>query len=301
MWPDGTPPSPRSRGLFDDVATAAMDLGRDMRHCVAPMLEDSPSIREFALAIGIDKTLAWQVHRIATASDPVAILIALPGQAGMVKAMKALQNKGLTTAALEASRVALIGVLDRRGISRARLKAMAAAQPGAHAEQGAIRQLHRRAYEANAAIQGRSIGGIAVAVMLLRAGSAGQMTLVASTMLHRMFRTVVSGPIPIYYRTQAASGPPDEPARPSARTKGSMASLVRHLCSPELEDAHISLTEFTSGEALCYDPPTSSANRVDFAFREIGHGIARQDRARERTQGTAEVPSSIRRNTPLST
>ena len=295
MSPDGTPSSPRTRGLFDDVAAAAMVVGREMRACTAPLLADQPSIREFAAALGIDKSLAWQVHHMAAATDPVAILIALPGHAGMAKAMRALHGAGRDTTALEASRAALVYVLNRRGISRAQLKSMATGHPDGDAESGALRQLHRRAYEANSAVQGRSIGGIAVAVMLMPAGSAKQMTLVAATMLHRMVRTIVSGPIPIYYRTQAAgsrprasraatSSPGHEPIR-----KGSMASLVRHLCSPEVEDDHLSVREFRSGEALCYDPPPSCINRVDFAFREVGHGVGTLDRGRARTQGSTDV------------
>lgn len=286
---DRANPSSRGRSLFDDVAAAATGLGREMRICAAPMLADSPSIREFATALGVDKSLAWQVHQIATASDPVAILIALPGQAGIAKAMRALQSAGRDTAAVEAARAALIYVLNRRGISRAQLKAMATGQPDGPIETAALRLLHRRAYEANSAIQGRSIGGLAVAVLLMPVEPAGALTLVAATMLHRMARTLASGPIPIYYRTQAAGSHASTPRTSGGTRKGSMASLVRPLCSPEVEDAHISLIDFQSGEALCYDPPPSHINRVDFAFREIGHGVATMDRTQTPTEGMTDV------------
>lgn len=272
-----------------------MAVGREMRSCTAPLLQDRPSIREFAAVLGIDKSLAWQVRHIAAATDPVAILIALPGRAGMSKAMRALKGAGRDTAALEASRAMLVYVLNRRGISRAQLKSMATGILDGDAESGALRQLHRRAYEANSAVQGRAIGGIAVAVMLMPAGSADRMTLVAATMLHRMVRTVMSGPIPIYYRTQAAGAPvrAGRADRTSAAHepsgKGSMASLVRHLCSPEVEDDHLSIRQFRSGEALCYDPPPSCVNRVDFAFREVGHGVGTLDRGRARAQGSTDV------------
>lgn len=289
MSPDGTPSSTRTRGLFDDVASAAVDLGREMRACAAPLLIDRPSIREFAAALGVDKSLAWQVHHIAAASDPIAILIALPGHAGMAKAIRALHHAGRDTAALESSRAALVYVLSRRGISRAQLKSMATVHPDGDAEPGAIRHLHRRAYEANSAIQGRSIGGVAVAVMLMPAGSSDQMTLVAATMLHRMVRTVVSGPIPIYYRSQQPGAPPSGRGDSVPHRKGSMASLVRHLCSAEVEDAHLSIVDFQSGEALCYDPPPSCINRVDFAFREVGHGVATAGLRRASSEGTTGV------------
>ncbi|MBU3728474.1 MAG: hypothetical protein FGM37_04405 [Phycisphaerales bacterium] len=270
-----------ARGLFEDLASAAMTLGREMRSCVAPLLEDQPSIRELAQALGIDKSLAWQVHHIATASDPVPILAALPGPAGMAKVMQALVSAGRDTTALERARAALVYAMRRRGFSRTQLKSMVTGQWGDVSERGALRQLHRRAHEANAAIQGISIGGTAVAVMLLPGGTPKQMTLVAATLLHRFCRTLNSGPIPVYYRTQQASEAASPAPRHSRRSrKGTMASLVRELCSPEVLDEHLSTVDCGDGEALCYQPPPSASNRVDFAFREIGHGVRtlREDR-----------------------
>ena len=268
-----TPPLP-ARGLFEDLASAAMTLGREMRTCVAPLLEDQPSIREFAQALGIDKSLAWQVHHIATASDPVPILAALPGPAGMAKVMQALVSAGRDTTALERARAALVYVMRRRGFSRTQLKSMVTSQSGHTSERGALRHLHRRAHEANAAIQGISIGGTAVAVMLLPGATPRRLTLVAATLLHRFCRTFNAGPMAIYYRTQQAvtAESPSPLAAPKSR-KGTVAALVRELCSPEVRDEHLSTVDFGPGEALCYEPPSSASHRVDFAFREIGHGV----------------------------
>lgn len=260
-----------------------------MRDCVAPMLVGNPSIRELAIALRIDKTLAWQVHQIASAPDPTAVLMALPGQSGMSKVVRALHGAGRDVARLEAARGSLVRVLARRGISRSQLKSMATGHAEGDSGVRAMRQLHRRAYEANSAVQGRSIGGIATAVMLMPAGSRDRLTLVAATLLHRMVRTVVSGPIPIYYRTQPAGSNPRAKQVTAPSRRGSMASLVRQLCSAEIEDGHISVVDFESGEALCYDPPASCGNRVDFAFREIGHGVANRDRGPGQPEGTTNV------------
>ncbi len=267
-----------------------MALGREMRTCLAPLLEDQPSIRELAHALGLDKSLAWQVHHIATASGPVPILAALPGPAGMAKVMQALVSARRDTAALERARTALVHAMHRRGFSRSQLKSMVTSQSGDASERGAMRQLHRRAYEANAAIQGISIGGTAVAVMLVPGGTPGRMTLVAATLLHRFCRTLNAGPIPVYYRTQPASGdapraPCDSPDAP----RGTMASLVRELCSTEVLDEHLSTVDCGTGEALCYQPPPSAPHRVDFAFREIGHGLGTLRRDRDGDAGHTSV------------
>jgi hypothetical protein len=267
-----------------------MALGREMRTCLAPLLEDQPSIRELAQALGIDKSLTWQVHHIATASDPVPILASLPGPAGMTKVMQALASAGRDTSALERARAALVYAMHRRGFSRTHLRSMSTSQTGDVSERGALRQLHRRAHEANAAIQGISIGGTAVAVMLVPGSTPKQMTLVASTLLHRFCRTLNSGPIPVYYRTQQASeAASPAPCRSPRALKGTMASLVRQLCSPDVLDEHLSTVDCGAGEALCYQPPPSASNRVDFAFREVGHGIGTLRQNRDGDAGHTSV------------
>lgn len=275
MTNDGTPYVPLRPGIFEDVAAAAQDLGREMRACVAPLLSDQPSIREFALALGIDKSLAWHVRRIATACEPIQVLTSLPGHAGMASAVRALHDAGRDTAALDASRAALMQVLQRRGISRAQLKSMAHADPTRTFHDGVVRQLHRRAYVANAAVHGRSIGGVAMALMLIPSDTAHAVSLVASTMIHQLVRTSPTGPTSVYYRGKPRADHPHATQRirfPTA--SGSQHFMVPHLCSPEVGDDQLSLVDYGHGEVLCYDPPASSASRVDFAFRELFHGVS---------------------------
>jgi len=188
------PQPPGSYGLFEDVGRAAMQLGYELRGCIAPMLASQPSVREFAYALGIDKSLAWQIHRIATASDPVAILTALPGHAGMRKAIGAIRDAGHEIDGLERSRADLVHVLRRRGISRTQLRSMALGGSDGPRSAGGLRHLHRRAHEATVAMRGMSIGGAAIAIMLPPGGASRQMTLVAVTLLHRIGRTVNAGP-----------------------------------------------------------------------------------------------------------
>lgn len=249
-----------------------MQLGCELRGCIAPMLASQPSVREFAYALGIDKSLAWQVHRIATASDPVAILTALPGHAGMRKAIGAIRDAGHDIDGLERSRADLVHVLRRRGISRTQLRSMALGGSDGPRSAGGLRHLHRRAHEATVAMRGMSIGGAAIAIMLAPGGATRQITLVAVTLLHRIGRTVNAGPIPVYFRTQAAgiSGLSEK----TGSGRRSYAGLVLELCSQEVHEDHIRTREYGTSEVLLYDPPSSATDRVDLAFREIGHGVA---------------------------
>lgn len=286
------------RGLFDDVAVAAMDLGRATRACVAPLLQDQPSVREFAIALKIDKMLAWKLQNIAAASEPIEVLVSLPGPAGIAKAIRALRNAGRDTVALDASLAALADVLRRRGVSRAQLKSMAQADPERTFSDGTVRQLHRRAYEANAAIHGRSIEGVAMALMLIPSGTERSVTLIGSTMIHRTMRTAAMGPTAVYYRGKPR---PEHPHSTKATryppASGSLHFVVPHLCSPEVTDDQLSLVDFGQGEVLCYDPPASSTSRVDFAFREVFYGTSTSAPLQPSSQGFtgAFVPYPVER------
>ena len=268
----GVPPTP-ARSIFEDIATAALAFGRELRACVGPLLADQPSVREFALALGLDKSIAWKVHHIATANDPVPILVALPGPAGFAAVMRAIAATGEDTAALEAARAALVKVIRSRGLSLTQLKSMVTRQPGDSIERGATRLLHKRAHDANAAIHGVSTQGTAIAIMLIPGGTSGHLTVAVATLLHRLTHTLNTGPIPIHYWTpRQGPGRPAEPYAGHPTHLGSTATLVRELCSAEVRDSHLRTVDFGGGYAICYEPPLAAANHVDFAFREIGHG-----------------------------
>ncbi|MBU3684143.1 MAG: hypothetical protein FGM39_09080 [Phycisphaerales bacterium] len=151
-----------------------------------------------------------------------------------------------------------------------------------------MRKLHRRAYEATAAIHGRSIGGGATALMLVPSSVEHSVTLIGSTMLHRLMRTVATGPMSVYYRAKSAQRAPDAMATTCVRRDilpGSLPFVVRHLCSPEVHDDHLSPVDFGQVEVLCYDPPTSLVSRVDLAFREMFHGVSTLRPMQPRTEG----------------
>jgi hypothetical protein len=266
------PPIP-DRTIFHDIAEAALTFGCELRACVAPLIADQPSIREFALALGLDKSIAWKVHHIATAADATLILVTLPGPAGLANVMRAITATGKDTRALEAARAALVKVIRSHGLSRTQIKSMAIRQFGDSAERGATRLIHKRAHESNAAIHGVSIHGTAVAIMLLPGGTSGCVTLVEGTLLHRFMHTLNAGPVPIHYWTRRHRSGMQAESRKGSPTYGhAAASLVRELCSAEVRDAHLRTVDLGGGHALCYEPPPAAANHVDFAFREIGHG-----------------------------
>lgn len=268
----GVPPPP-DRSIFEDISTAALAFGRELRACIAPLLADQPSIRELALALGLDKSIAWKLHHIATACDALPILTALPGQAGMAKVMRAIANTGTDIAALDHARVALAKAIHRHGLAHAELKSLATRQDGDSAARGGMRHIHKRAYEANAAVHGVSIQGTAVAIMLLPGGAAEHVTVVASTLLHRLRRTLNTGPTPIYYQMQRSGhSAATDTARGHASRLQSTPCLVRALCSPEVLDSHLTHVGVGGGHAICYEPPPDSPSRVDLAFREIDHG-----------------------------
>lgn len=259
---DGAKPT-----LFTDLARAASRFGASLAECAGPMLAVHASARSFGNALALDKTLAWQLHTMATASTPEAVLAAMPGRMGCDKLVRAMRARDLDTSVVEEARAELEDVLRRRSISRIQLKALALGGTDRSSRKRTADQLHRHAFQAQSALRGVSIGGTIATTFMAPDATADQVRRVLISLVHHLVRSMSVGPIPLLHRPcvdnlSAARGAL-APRRPSS------PQLLTELCSEGVGPEAISVLSMRDVEVACVDPPPERADGIDVAFAEV--------------------------------
>lgn len=252
--------------LFADLARAASRFGTSLADSAASLLSSHSSARSFGIALGLDKTLAWQMHTMATAASPEAILAAMPGRLGCDKIVRAMQSLGLNVQGVELARAELENVLRRRSISRIQLKALALGSAAQGNGKRSADQLHRQAFQAQRALRGVSIAGTVSTTFVAPESSAGPVTIVLLSLVHDLVRNMSVGPIPVMHRPSPANH--DGEHRIDAAPKSASPQLLTELCSDGIAPDSISVLSIRDTEVACVDPPPERTDGLDIAFAE---------------------------------
>jgi len=274
--------------LFTDVASAATAFGSALADSARPLLAEHASARSFGIALSLDKTLAWQCHTMATASNPAAILAALPGRAGCDKIVAALRTRGMSVSSVEVSRAALEGALKRRSITRGQLKAMALGATDSRAGSRTVNQLHRQAFQSQSAIRGISMGGAVNATMVVPGSASDRVTLVLLSLVHDLVRSMSLGPVPVYHHPLELAKDVPASAEP-ASANWQPPTLLTEFCSGGVGPESISVMQVVDAEVACVSMAPDHADGVDVAFAEVIPAAP----------ATPTVPGSIRFSTML--
>ncbi len=91
----------------DPLLGGAAALHEALAAALGPMLAKAHSARDFSRRLKLDKSLGWQLWRIATTPDPTAVLRALPGPRGCEYMQLALRLAGVDEPRLHAIAEAL--------------------------------------------------------------------------------------------------------------------------------------------------------------------------------------------------
>ncbi|MEY3022375.1 MAG: hypothetical protein RIS86_1573 [Planctomycetota bacterium] len=244
------------REVFADVAKAAMRVQATLHGALRPRLPVDFSARSFARLLKLDKSLGWHIHRMTFASDPAAVLSALPGKRGLRSLREGLVNAGCAADAI----VAVDGALDdlqrtieTRRISSRELRAMASGGLDSDTQRRETARRQRAAHEANAALRGSSITDRVASYLVAPSQSAGKVDLAALSLICGVVKIRPCGPLPAYIPTQTIAGG----SEPSARG-GPLGDDPR---CPYLHRPSTS-ADLADSELLDEPVPTPSADRV---------------------------------------
>jgi len=91
---------PECRAALDGVRAALLEL-------YAAIGADAEAPQEVARRFGVNKTLAWNVSRVISASDPLTTITSIPGASAFRTLLAALERHGADPAALQRARVAI--------------------------------------------------------------------------------------------------------------------------------------------------------------------------------------------------
>lgn len=274
----GRPRYEQDREVF---LARAVTLSTAVRVALDAVVTDSSGVRAMGRTLGIDKSLASKVMRIARASDSIEVFAVLPGTQGWTRFCAALAEVGLDDARLTAVRDAidlLESEMASRGVSRDRVRSWAETDrpAGGSAESSRCRS---ELTQANAAVWG--IGGEALlrSHIAVAAGDPTRHGTGTATTIHGLHRTRPGPDWPIH-RCLADAG----------EMRDEVAIDCRDLCSEQgrletgvLENLNGSFRVFRGRES-------GPSNRVDMVFAEL-HSEA--SRPPTEFQTTMLVPTAV--------
>lgn len=99
---------PGDQARFDTRALALLTIVRDSIGSILSALPEGwGSVTQVAKALGLERTLAWKLTRIASAADPFAVVQHLPGDRAMQRAWNALERSSAQGALANEGKAAL--------------------------------------------------------------------------------------------------------------------------------------------------------------------------------------------------
>ncbi len=254
----------------DPLLGGATALHDALAAAVGPLLGRAHSARDFSRRLKLDKSLGWQLWRMATTPDPTAVLRALPGPRGCEYMQLALRLAGVDEPGLHAITEALeklatlanesgtplrrlhtlvelegtIGVDDGRDLRTRGLRAERAA--AGMAERRAL-LIRKNAFRALAALRGVSMQLKAGALFVLPGGGAGggghgsdDIDLVGAQLQFGIAVTADTGPLTMFspLASWEAGSVPSHLVKPDANA-GVVPWLVPTCSAPGVEHLDI--------------------------------------------------------------
>ncbi len=208
-----------------------------MHDALEKVLPLSSGARACGRALGLKRSLGWQVYALANASDAATTLRALPRAQGWDLILQASARSGCPARELDALRTeakALESFLRLSRIDRDLLRAAACGGLDSARETSAMLRARRAATIANERIFGLAAHTTMTAVILTPVDTRGRFDSISATFLHGIKRSRAGSPWPIYLSAETMEKRGQEPkVGKRSRTAGSSSRCVhRHLTRP---------------------------------------------------------------------
>ncbi len=246
------------------MLACAEALSDACRQALEATVDEPTMARAAGRTLGLDKTIAWKLVRIAYATDPGEVFGVLPGPRGWTRVYAAVDATEIGASATEPLRRA-VDALDAeasaRGIARSRIRSWSAGATPTPTDRGAseVERVRERLTKANTAIWG--IGGNAIfrTIVARPADEPGQFRIATVTTLHGLHRTRPGPEWPIHRAVRVQDG-----------ERADLTTIdCTDLCSPgSLDDA--GLVEGRAGLFRTFrGDRTGPSDRVDLVFAEV--------------------------------
>jgi hypothetical protein len=171
------------------------------RAALGKVLPGPSGARACGRALGLRRSLGWQVYSLAHATDAATVLRALPRSKGFELIQRALRDAGCPHRELEAllaESKALESFLKGARIDRDMLRAAAGGGLDTARERQSTLRARRAATDANERIFGISALSTVTSVLLGPSGKDGRFDAVSATVFHGMRRSRAGAPWPVY-------------------------------------------------------------------------------------------------------
>ena len=258
---------------FAALSTSTTKLRLAMRDALEKVLPISSGARACGRALGLKRSLGWQVYALANASDAATTLRALPRAQGWDLILQAFARSGCPARELDALRTeakALESFLRLSRIDRDLLRAAACGGLDSARETSAMLRARRAATIANERIFGLAAHTTMTAVILTPVDTRGRFDSISATFLHGIKRSRAGSPWPIYLSAETMEKRGQEPkVGKRSRSVAGTRPFVEELSTPKI--AKDGLHRREHGDAILYellDRGTARSEPVHACFLE---------------------------------
>jgi len=261
-----------------EISEAAMALQAAMRRAIRAVVSHETGARGLARRLTVDKMLGWQAQRIASATDAATVLSALPGERGMTILLAALGEQGGDRAAVEAVRVAAVGlreVFKRAGATSREIRAIAAGGLDSASQRRHLEQAMKSLYEATVAVRGETLSSEVAAWFVLPSRDDPSLaTLLALYMVTGLRTLRPLGPRPVFRGTTTFRGKDAwERLQRDASDRTRPPWLVPEASSSKVDRTTVEMNETPNGWLVVADPDRHPAKSLTLGFADLIEGI----------------------------
>lgn len=240
---------------FATLSACTTSLRRAMHDALEKVLPLSSGARACGRALGLRRSLGWQVYALANASDAATTLRALPRAQGWDLILQAFDRAGCPARELNALRTeakALESFLRLSRIDRDMLRAAACGGLDSARETDAMLRARRAATSANERIFGISAHTLMTAVLLAPADARGRFDSISATFLHGIKRSRAGSAWPIFLSAETTARRGEKLQIGSkARHTATARPFVEELSTPKLATDGLHRREH--GDAILYE------------------------------------------------
>lgn len=270
--------SDRREGPFEVHAVRVM---ADLRRAFLGVIEGLPGgaarAADLERALGVSRTLGWQIHRIATASDPLEAGLRVPGTAAVRQALRGARSAGVADDRIARANAAMTefeALVKRHAGDRATFETMIGSLAGGEVEAIDLKT-RRQAFRVHSQIWGVQVKTYLSCGVLMPGASSDLMDLAFVCGMRDVRRLRPGVPLPVMgQRITDNCGdrlPPSiGPGEALSESGGPM--LLREYCSqplPELE----TLVDDGTMTTLLRDAPLGNAGARTVYLASISRGL----------------------------
>lgn len=272
----------------DAMLACAAALSDACRAALDATVDDPTAVRAAGRTLGLDKTIAWKLVRIAHATDPREVFALLPGPRGWTRIHEALiATEGGDPLADEVRRAvaALDAEATARGIPRSRIRSWSATDvrgpdgPRSNRVASERERVRETLTQANVAIWGVGATAILRSFILAPADEPGRCRAATVTTLHGLHRTRPGPEWPIHriirVRNEDATAE-DRIDRPIDRPSPIDGTVIdcRDLCTPGGLDDTGTIETGTGTFRTFRGDRTGPSDRIDLVFPDLPDATA---------------------------